>query len=290
MPSHLHEALLQLFRNQPTLAPMLLRDALHAALPAYSLAQIDSADPTELQPAEYRADLVVSLLDGACVYGVIIEIKLSPDRRKPYVWPAYVANLRAKLERPVSLLVVTVNEATARWAAKPVDLGNGNWFAPLVLGPSRVPEVAEESQARAHPELAVLSAMAHGQDADIGKAARVAAAALGAGLGLDGDRSRLYFDLVLTSLSEAAQRELKAMDPAKYEYQSEFARRYVAQGRAEGKAEGRAELVVRQLTLRFGPLGAGARVRVSAASIEDLDAIGERLLTAQTLQEALGPH
>lgn len=187
MPSHLHEALLQLFRNQPTLAPMLLRDALHAALPAYSLAQIDSADPTELQPAEYRADLVVSLLDGACVYGVIIEIKLSPDRRKPYVWPAYVANLRAKLERPVSLLVVTVNEATARWAAKPVDLGNGNWFAPLVLGPSRVPEVAEESQARAHPELAVLSAMAHGQDADIGKAARVAAAALGAGLGLDGD-------------------------------------------------------------------------------------------------------
>ena len=92
------------------------------------------------------------------------------------------------------------------------------------------------------------------------------------------------------------------MDPAKYEYQSEFARRYVAQGRAEGKAEGkaegrvegkaegRAELVVRLLTLRFGPLGADARARISAASIEDLDAIGERLLTAQTLQEALDSH
>ncbi len=82
------------------------------------------------------------------------------------------------------------------------------------------------------------------------------------------------------------------MDLAKYEYQSEFARRYVAQGRAEGKVEGRlegrADLVIRQLTFRFGPLGDAARARISAASIEDLDAIGERLLTAQSLQEALG--
>jgi hypothetical protein len=33
MPSHLHEALLLLFRNRPALAPELLRDALHVALP-----------------------------------------------------------------------------------------------------------------------------------------------------------------------------------------------------------------------------------------------------------------
>lgn len=82
------------------------------------------------------------------------------------------------------------------------------------------------------------------------------------------------------------------MDPAKYEYQSEFARRYVAQGRAQGKAEGqlegRADLLVRQLTLRFGPLDSEARAWIAAASIEDLDAVGERLLTAQSLQEALG--
>jgi hypothetical protein len=43
-----------------------------------------------------------------------------------------------------------------------------------------------------------------------------------ASLGLDADRSRLYFDLVLASLSEAARRELQTMDPAKYEYQSEL--------------------------------------------------------------------
>jgi predicted transposase YdaD len=134
--------------------------------------------------------------------------------------------------------------------------------------------------------------MAHGRDTDIGKAARIAAAAGEASLGLDEDRSRLYVDLVLASLSEAARRELQAMDPAKYEYQSEFARRYVAQGRIEGKAEGRlegrADLLVRLLTLRFGPLSDDVRTQISAASIEQLDAIGERLLAARSLQEALG--
>lgn len=76
------------------------------------------------------------------------------------------------------------------------------------------------------------------------------------------------------------------MDPAKYEYQSDFARRYVAQG----EVEGRAALVVRQLALRFGPLSEEVRARIAAASIAELDAIGERLLTAPTLQEALGRH
>lgn len=77
------------------------------------------------------------------------------------------------------------------------------------------------------------------------------------------------------------------MDPAKYEFQSEFARHYVALGRQEGRLEGRADIVRRQLTLRFGSLPADAAARVSAASADELDAIGERLLTAQTLDEAL---
>lgn len=62
MPSQLHEVLLQLFRNRPLLAPELLRDALQVQLPKFTEARIDSADLTEVQPAEYRADLVVLLL------------------------------------------------------------------------------------------------------------------------------------------------------------------------------------------------------------------------------------
>ena len=61
MPSQLHEALLQLFRNRPALAAELLRDALHMQIPTYTDVRIDSADLTDMQPAEYRADLVVLL-------------------------------------------------------------------------------------------------------------------------------------------------------------------------------------------------------------------------------------
>jgi hypothetical protein len=292
MPSQLHEALLLLFRNRPALAPELLRDALRIPLPAYTDVRIDSAELTDIQPAEYRADLVVLLLEGVPVLGIVVEAQLSPDERKRFVWPVYAVNLRARLEAPVCVLVVTADEATARWAARPIDLGGGNRFTPLVLGPSGVPEITDEAQAQNDPELAVLSAMAHGQDTDYGKAAQIALAAQLASLGLDEDRSRLYFDLVLASLSEAARKELRTMDPAKYEYQSDFAKHYVAQGRLEGKAEGelrgRAELITRQLTLRFGALPPEALSRIATASIEELDALGERLLTAQTLEEALG--
>jgi hypothetical protein len=290
MPSQLHEALLLLFRNRPGLAPELLRDALKQELPPYTEARIDSADLTEIQPAEYRADLVVLLLHDEPVLGIIVEVQLSTDERKRFVWPVYVANLRARLECPVCLLVVAGDEAVARWAARLIDMGGNHHFVPWVLGPSGVPEVTDLAQAQSDPELAVLSAMAHGQDTDTGKSVQIALAAQMASLGLDEDRSRLYFDLILASLSEAARRELQTMDPGKYEYQSDFAKRYVAQGEANGERSGRAALVIRLLALRFGALTDAVQTQIAQSSITELDAIGERLLMAHTLQEALGSH
>jgi hypothetical protein len=230
------------------------------------------------------------------VYAVIVEIQLQPKKEKRFVWPYYAASLRARLKCPVGLLVVTTDDAVARWAAKPVDTGGIYPYAPYVLGPSGVPAITNEIEARAHPELAVLSAMAHGKDADPERAARIATAAHAGSLDLDFDLSRLYFDLVSNSLSEAARRALKSMDISKYEYQSEFAKRYVAQGLQQGRwegvtqgeASGRVAIVSRLLALRFGPLAAEAHDRLRHASVEDLDAIGERVLFAHTLQEALG--
>jgi predicted transposase YdaD len=148
----------------------------------------------------------------------------------------------------------------------------------------------------------VLSAIEHGQSPDIPLAARIAAAAILASAGIDDERSRLYLDLVLLSLSANALEGLEAtMNSLGYEYQSDFARRYVAQGkaegrvegkvegRAEGKVEGRVELTLKLLALRFGPLTEGDQTRVRSAQDAQLDAIAERLLTAQTLEEALGP-
>jgi hypothetical protein len=116
-------------------------------------------------------------------------------------------------------------------------------------------------------------------------AGRIALAAQKASLGLDADRSKIYFDLILNSLGEAARQALKNMDARKYEYQSDFARRYIAQG----EVHGRAALIMRLLTFRFGSVDSQAESRVQRASIAELEAIGERLLAANTLQEALGP-
>ena len=292
MPSVFHEALILLFRNRPELAAELVRDVLHVDLPPFKEARIGSADLTEAQPAEYRADLVVELVDNGPVGAIVLEVQRAADEEKRLSWPSYAAVLRARLKREVCLLVVAPEESVARWAARPIALGGGNWFTPLVAGPAAIPQVTDEAAAVRDPELAVLSAMAHGRHEDATTAAAIASAALHASVALDPDRSRLYCDLILASLSEAARRELQTMDPAKYEFQSEFARRYIAlgreEGRAEGKAEGRAELVKRQLVLRFGILAPDAAARVSAASIDELDAIGARLLTAPTLEAALG--
>jgi len=297
MLSQLHEALLQLFRNRPELAPELLHDALGVTLPKHTDVRIESADLSETSPTEYRADLVVLLRADKPVLGIIVEVQLRSNRRKPFAWPAYVAGLRARIECPVCLLVVTQSETVARWAARPIELGGGNRFVPLVLGPSGVPVVDDAKRAKADPELAVLSAMAHGRDRNPDRALRVAIAAMGASAGLDPERSRLYFDLVAASLSEAARKALHAMDPAKYEFQSEFARRYIALGKAEGEAKGKAEgkaegeargkadLLARLLTRRFGRLPAAVRDRLDAAVPEQLDRWAERLLDATHLDE-----
>jgi hypothetical protein len=292
MPSHLHEALVLLFRHRPALAPDMLRDALRVDLPTYSDVRLDAADLTNIQPAEYRADLVVLLLEGKPVYGIVVEVQLSRDERKRFVWPAYVANLRAKLRCPVCLLVVAASDGVACWAAQTVEMGAGSYFTPLVLGPSGVPKVTDELRARADPELAVLSTMAHGRDADTRTAVRIAQAALAGSAHLDEDRSKLYFDLIMSSINAAARLVLQAMDMKTYQYQSEFARRYHSQGIAEGHSQGeqtgRAALVIRLLEKRFGSLTSEVQNRIITSTIAELDAIAERLLTASTLQQALG--
>lgn len=57
--------------------------------------------------------------------------------------------------------------------------------------------------------------------------------------------------------------------------------------REEGRAEGRAELVLKLLTLRFGPLAAATDARVRTCSSAELDRIAERVLDAKTLADAL---
>jgi hypothetical protein len=190
----------------------------------------------------------------------------------------------------VCLLVVTIDDAVTRWAARSIELGPGTRCSPWVVGPSNTPLVTDLQHAKENVEIAVLSAIEHGQSDDVALAARIVSAAIVASAGIDTERSKLYLDLILISLIKSAPSVLEAtMNSLGFEYQSDFARRYVGQGRAEGRLEGRMEIVLKQLLLRFGPLTETIEGRVRSADAEQIDAIAERVITAATLQEALSP-
>lgn len=234
MPSLTHEGLVSLFRNRPELAPELLRDALGIELPAYAEARVESADLTEVLPTEYRADLVVLLVNGKPVFGIVVEVQLElrEDDRKFFTWPSYVANLRAYLECEACVLVVTPSEAVATRASRPIRLGPGSTVSPFVVGPKAVPIVRDPEAAKRDPELAVLSAMAHGGD-EPDLAVQVATAALAGAAGLDAERALLYSDLIRISLSDAARRAFEdLMATGSYQFQSDFHKKADAHGKA----------------------------------------------------------
>ena len=280
MPSLTHEALLLLFRNRPTLAAEVLRDVFHESLPPFTRTQIVSADLTEVIPAERRSDLIILFEAEEPLLTVIVEAQLRPDPEKRYVWPVYLSCGRARYRCPTWLLVVTTDPTTVAWCRTPIAMGHPDYvLTPLVLGPDAVPVVTDPEQARAAPEVTVLSAMAHGRG-DAGEA--IAMAFLAAAAGLDEDRRADYADLVLSSLNEAAKRKLEEMMSSGYQYQSEFALKYVAKGREEGKLEGQRE------GKREGKLEGKAQSVLAVLEARSLgipDEVRERVLASTDLGE-----
>ena len=310
MPSFPHELPLALFRECPELVPHLLDKVLKIELPSYREVRIEASDLTQVTPTEYRADLVLTLYndDDEPVMGIVVEVQLQIDRQKEYSWPEYVTGLRARLKCPVALLVFSDDEQVASWARQPIYIGARWWYSPIVLGPAEVPWVKTAEEAHRLPELAVLSALAHGNEP---AGMEVLLSTIEALQALDSERKGFYYDVVLRSLNEAMRRALEQelqMQTRKYEYKSDFARTYFAQGRAEGEAEGRAEgeakgraegeakgeakgraeALLAVLTARGMALDASTRERiVSCTDSEQLQRWIMRAATASSLQEVL---
>jgi hypothetical protein len=290
MPSMVHEALLDLFRSRPTLAVELLRDALGLEVPAHSATRIEEASLTQASPAELRADLVLVLADEAPVFGIVVEVQLGRDPDKAFVWPLYAAALRARIRAPTCVLVITPNESVARWARQPIATGQpASGFQPVVVGPEEVPRIATVDQARAAPELAVLSARVHGRTEHGAEVFLAMIPALAELAGRDAERAKLYLDIVWSALGAAARRLVeKEMETRKYEYQSDFARKYVAEGEAKGRAEGRAEALLTILSSRGIEVADDLRTRILAcADLATLDRWLARAATAESADEVL---
>jgi hypothetical protein len=242
MPSAEHEAILLLLREQPAVLVRLL-DAVGIHLPDHREIQIREADFTQLVPTEYRADLVVTLERDGPVAALVIEPQHSRDDDKRFSWPLYLAALHARVRCPTWLVVVAGSDALARWASRPIETFHpGSQFVPVVVGPRDIPRITSVADANELPELAVMSARAHGNDPDGAGVVTTAIAALVELGDRAPERAKLYFDLVLSALNAGARAILETeMESRGYEYQSEFARRYLEQGREEGRKEGREE-------------------------------------------------
>lgn len=298
MPSMLHEAIVTLFRNRPTLAAELLV-RVGVPVPYVNEARVDEADLTQIVPTEYRADLVVVHGEGVDGVAVVVEVQLAVDRSKLFVWPLYQAALRAKLRRPACVLVVTDDEGVARWAATPVPTGQpGISFAPVVVLARSLPWIAADQVAPA-PELALLVVVAHPDDERSGE---LAWAAIESVARVDGARAALYYDIVLAHLGAEARARLEAlMGFGNYRPQSDFGKKWFAEGEAEGrlegkvegrlegKLEGKVESVLRVLIGRGLALTEEQKERILACrDLATLDRWLQQALTAKTVDEALG--
>lgn len=212
-------------------------------------------------------------------------MQLERKERKRFTWPAYATSLRARFECDVCV-VATPSLQVAQWADRVINIGPGSAFRPLVLGPSVIPAIRNADAARRVPELAVLSAMAHGQDADTESAAEIALAALKACLGLDTERGAFYADVVRVALGDKACAALEALmqSPEHREFQSEFARKYVSLGKAEGKAES----ILAVLEARGMSITAEERARVlNSKDVAELDRWLKRAVSVANVAELL---
>jgi len=206
MPSLEHEALVDMFRDQPTLVVDLLR-VLGVDIPAY--ATITFGDPAlgQTKPTTLTADLVLELCDavGRPLLSVILEAQLRPEDKKMATWPAYLTTHRERRGCDTCILVLTPSRDVAAWARRPIRLGPGNpEFRVLVLGPDEAPVITDSATAVANPTLAFISALTHGNDSD-GPA--VLSAALEALITIDKSTAKVYFHLLNKALS-APRRQL----------------------------------------------------------------------------------
>ncbi|MBN8612069.1 MAG: hypothetical protein J0L92_15855 [Deltaproteobacteria bacterium] len=237
MPSRDHELAIDLLRRSPRTLARILRHAFGIEVGEELVSVSEAFD--EIEPSTYVADLVLTGPEAT----LIVEVQRQRDADKVFRWPFYVAGAHARTRRRTWLVVLAFEESVADWARRPISTFHDGTFRPIVIGPAAIPRVFDLDEARADPELAVLSTMMHGRDADalaVGLAGFVAASTVALE---DKNRGRLYADAVLASLSRDDMRVLLevVMKSESFPYKSEFARENYERGRAEGVAEGKAE-------------------------------------------------
>ncbi len=211
MPTLEHDGVVSLFRDNPAFALRVLGEICHVPLPAYASIRVTNASLDQMLPIEFRADLVLEVLDerDRFVLAIVLESQREIDERKKFSWPVYITVSRAERECPAILMVVAVDKYVAEWAQRSIDLGVGKGnIEPVVLGPQTIPEMTDERVARAEVELALLSGMAHGNGTNGEIVLRAALEGIST---LDRELAMMYFQILWNVLREPMQKVLKGL-------------------------------------------------------------------------------
>jgi len=290
LPTVEHEGLVAVCRNRKSLLPELLQ-MLGTEVPAYSKVDIEDSNLTEIKPVELEVDVVSLLANEKPVLCIVGEVQRAIDTDKEYTWPAYAMLARKRYRCPVCLMVLATTKSVAKWARQAIDLGTVGTFQATVLGPNDVPVVDDVEQAKANPELAVVSAIMHGHG-DVGFALRVARAACEAAAHVGGDQGNVYLVVITNALGPAALMELeREMTIEPQEIRSEFVRNFLAQceaREARGRAEGKATALLLLLETKGCAVTARQRKQITSCSdLHVLDRWLRKVLTTDNVEELL---
>ncbi|MFO0591549.1 MAG: hypothetical protein U0441_28645 [Polyangiaceae bacterium] len=300
MPTLEHNGLVDVFRSNPRLAPHLVEELLHLPVPRYESVAVVESTLDQLLPSEFRADLVLEMRGAAgdLVLCIVLEVQRAGDGDKKFSWPVYLAVVRSRTRCPAIVLVVAPDARVASWAGEAIDLGLGlSSVRPLVLGPKVVPEVTDPAVAAVEPELAILSALAHGNGSNGFAVLMAAQKALDQ---LDPERSAVYLKIIFDVLNEPIKRamvewimENRVTLTIPEEDLPPFMRQMLLRGRAEGELKGelkgKRDLLLHLVSLRGLVLTAEERARIDECTDGDtLQRWADNLFIGKTGADVFG--
>lgn len=295
MPSIEHNGLVEMFRENPELAAHVLERLFAVPVPPHASARVVEGALDQLLPIEFRADLVIEFPDihGKLVLAVAVEAQLDEDPDKKFTWPVYWAVLRARKRCPVCVLVVAPDTRVAAWAAEPIALGPGpsDSITPAVLGPKVLPVVKDPAVATQEPEIAVLSALAHGNGPDGLAVVSAAFAAVGR---FDKKHGDVYLHLIYRALREPIKKALEVLIMQQFagtEFElPPFAQKLIQRGELKGELKGKLqakrEALLKLVTRAGVVLSQAQRALIDACEEPDtLDQWFDRALAAKNADE-----
>jgi hypothetical protein len=295
-PSPLHEALRELFAKSPELILPLLRHRLGLRQERVSPMDSEQTDP---RMAQLLPDAVLGFPDGEQPETiVIVEVQLAIEAYKRRIWPQYVAAAYGRYGARVEVLVVTPDPQVEAWAARPIKIGARNAVEPIVLGPAALPLLSAD-EVRSSPALAVVSTLAHMRDAvHVRRTAQQALWTFEALAAWPGDADGRLADIMDASLSDAVRAVVEElMRTEKYEYKSDFAKKYFAEGREQGleqgleqgEQKGRVAALLLVLESRDVVVDEGSMQRISAEhDAHRLEDWTRRAATATRIEDVFG--